>query len=193
MNPTFEWQSFLAPLVERDLFIREALDRRGILQDTYHAEMEKVHKENAAKLKVAIDLYGFPVLSNAGAKGVEHSWLIIQHSISLPDFQRECIIQMRLAAASDDYPKELLAYTDDCISFFEGRPQLYGTYFDWQDGELKPATIEDPDHLDARRASVGLPPLHETISKFVLTKPPKDLKKKKKEFQSWLTSVGWRS
>lgn len=193
MNLNFEWQPFLAPLVERDLFIREGLDRRGILQDTYHPEMEKVHKENAVKLREAIGLYGFPVLSNAGSKGVELSWMIIQHSISLPDFQRECLIQMRLAAAADDYPKELLTYTDDCISFFEGRPQLYGTYFDWQDGELKPAAIEDPDHLDARRASFGLPPMAETLAKFVLSKPPKDLEKKKKEFQSWLTSVGWRS
>lgn len=188
-----EWEKFLTPLVERDQFIRDALERRGILEDAYHPEMEKAHKDNTKAFIDYIKLHGFPVLSNAGEKGVKLSWLIIQHSISSPDFQRESLIQMRLAAAQDDYPKDLLAYTEDCIAFFEGRKQLYGTYFDWEIGGLRPAQIEDPKFLDQRRAAMGLPPMAETLFKIVHTKPPKDLEKKQKEFQIWLTSVGWRS
>lgn len=193
MSQNFDWEKSLTPLVERDLFIRDALERRGILEDAYHPEMEKVHKENANFLKAYIKTHGFPVLSNAGDKAVQLSWVIIQHSISYPDFQRECLIQMRLAAAADDYPKDLLAYTDDRIAFFEGRPQLYGTNFDWLDGELRPTPIEDPDYLDHRRHALGLPSMSETLFKIVHNKPPKDVEKKAKEFQIWLTSVGWRS
>jgi hypothetical protein len=188
-----EWVSFLTPLVERDLFIREALERRGILEDTYHPEMERVHKENALALMIHFKTHGFPVLSNAGEKAVQLSWMIIQHAVSFPDFQRECLIQMRLAAAEDDYPKDLLAYTDDRIAFFEGRSQLYGTNFDWEDGELRPTTIEDPQYLDQRRQAYGLPPMAETLFKIVHTKPPKDIAKKTEEFEIWLKSVGWRS
>lgn len=192
MSPQPEWISKLAPLVERDQFIRDALISRGVLEDTYHPEMEKVHKENALKLQTLIEKMGFPVLSNAGEEGVRMSWMIIQHAISLPDLMREWLLQMRLAAAADDYPKDLLAYTDDRIAFFEGRPQLYGTNFDWEDGELRPTLMEDPDHIDDRRKALGLPPLAETLFKIVHTPPPKDPLKKAQEFQNWLKKVGWR-
>lgn len=187
-----EWITKLSPLVERDEFIRDALIKRGTLEDTYHPEMEKVHKENAKKLKSLIEKMGFPVLSNAGEQGVKLSWLIIQHSISVPNFMRECLTQIRMAAAQNDYPKDLMAYTDDRIAFFEGRPQLYGTNFDWVDGELRPTPIEDPPHIDFRRKACGLPPLAETLFKVVHHPPPKDPEKKAREFETWLKSVGWR-
>lgn len=188
-----DWITFLGPLAQRDLYIREALERRGILEDAYHPEMEKVHKENALALLAYIKTHGFPVLSNAGEKGVQLAWMIIQHAISFPDFQRESLIQMRLAAAAEDYPKDLLAYTDDRIAFFEGRAQLYGTNFDWHQGELRPTLIEDPQFLDHRRKALGLPPIAETLFKIVHSKPPKDLDQKNKEFEIWLKSVGWRT
>ena len=41
------------------------------------------------------------------------------------------------------------------------RPQLYGTQFVYDEDELKPHPIEDPEHLDQRRAAVGLGPFAE--------------------------------
>ncbi len=184
------WEDKCRPLVERDMFIRDAIVKRGDLNDAYHPEMEKVHLENAHKLEELIRKNGFPVLSNAGASGVKLSWLIIQHSISSADFMRECLTQMRFAAASSDYPLDLLAYTEDRIAYFEGRGQLYGTSFDWIDGEMKPTSIEDKDHLDARRESVGLPPMRQDVVSH--ERPPADPQKKEKEFQIWLKKTGWR-
>lgn len=186
------WISKLSPMVERDLFIREGLLARGILSDTYHKEMEKVHLENAAKLKALIEKNGFPVLSNAGEKGVRLSWMIIMHAISLPDFIRECLTQIRLAAASQDYTLELLAYMEDRVLFFEGKPQLYGTNYDWQDGELKPTPIQDISSLPYRRRSMGLPPMPSEVSRVTDERPPRDPVKKALEFELWLKRVGWR-
>lgn len=186
------WTDKLAPLVERDHFTREAIIKRGTLNDTYHPEMEKVHLENARKLKNLIEKNGFPVLSNAGEQGVKLSWLIIQHAISWPDFMEECLIQMRLAAAAGDYPLDLVAYTDDRIAVYENRPQLYGTNFDWQDGELKPTAVEDVDHLNFRRKSMGLAELDMSASRVTDERPPKDPEKKQKEYEDWLKKVGWR-
>jgi hypothetical protein len=191
MLPDPIWVDKLKPLVLRDQSIRETLERRGVLEDTYHPEMEKVHLDNSRKLQELIQQMGFPVTSNAGEEGVRLSWLIIQHSISMPDFMKESLVQMRLAAAQNDYPLELLAYTDDRIAFFEGRPQLYGTNFDWQDGSLRPTPIADPQNVDLRRKSLGLPPLAETLFKFSHSRPPKDLEIKAKEFAAWLKKVGW--
>lgn len=192
MNPDPFWVEKVSPLVERDLYIRDALLKRGDLADTYHKEMEKVHIENAYKLKSFIEKKGFPVLSNAGEQGVRLTWLIIQHAISLPDFMRDCLMQIRLAAGQQDYPLELLAYTEDRVAYFDGRPQLYGTNLDWQDGELKPTPIEDIKLVDQRRKSIGLPPLAFHMQTITEERPPKDPKKKEQEFQVWLKKVGWR-
>lgn len=186
------WTDKLPPLVERDHFIREALMTKGVLEDAYHPELEKVHLQNAAKLREMIKEHGFPVLSNAGEEGVQLSWLIIQHAISLPDFVQECLIQIRLAVAQDDYPKDLLAYTEDRVAYFEGRPQLFGTNFDWSEGELRPTPIEDPKFLDERRKAYGLPPIAETLFKISQSAPPKDPIKKALDFEKWLKKVGWR-
>lgn len=190
MDP--QWSSKLKPLVQRDFTLREVLMDRGTLNDSYHPEMEKLHLQNAMKLKKLIEKMGFPVLSNAGEEGVRHSWLIIQHSISLPEFMRESLIQMRLAAAQQDYLLELLAYTEDRVAFFENRPQIYGTNLDWQEGELKPTRIEDPSMVDVRRKSIGLPPLAQTLTSTGHERPPADPVKKALEFERWRARVGWQ-
>jgi hypothetical protein len=187
------WEEKLSFLVQKDHSMRETLLRKGILNDTYHPEMEKVHIENARKLAALIEKMGFPVLSNAGEKGVRHSWLIIHHAISLPDFMRECLLQMRLAGAQNDYPLELLAYIEDRVAYFEGRPQLYGTSVDWIDGEWRRTPIEDISKLDLRRKSLGLPPIAQVPILLSLEKPPKDPEKKLREFSTWLVKVGWRN
>jgi len=186
------WVEKTAPLIERDLFIREALLQRGVLADAYHKEMEKVHIENANKLKTMIEKKGFPVLSNAGEKGVRQTWLIIHHAISLPSFMKDCLILMRLSAAQSDYPMELLAYTEDRVAYFEGRGQLYGTHLDWIDGDFRPTPIEDIKMLDQRRKSIGLPSMPSYIDSVTTERPPKDPVQKQQEFLSWLKRVGWR-
>lgn len=58
--------------------------------------------------------------------------------------------------------KRHAAYLTDRVAMNEGRPQIYGTQIsDVKDGEGVPWPIADPQQLDARRASVGLPPFAE--------------------------------
>lgn len=187
------WEEKLGFLVQQDHQMRNILLEKGVLTDTYHPEMEKVHLNNSRRLSEMIKKMGFPVLSNAGEKGVRLSWLIIQHSISWPDFMKECLMQMRLAAAQNDYILELLAYTEDRVAYFEGRPQLYGTNSDWIDGELKRTPIEDISRVDLRRKAIGLPPLAQVPLSSSLERPPKNPEKKNREFQEWLERVGWRN
>lgn len=186
------WEEKLRFLVDQDHQMRNVLLEKGILSDTYHPEMEKIHINNARTLQEMINKMGFPVLSNAGEAGVRLSWTIIHHAISLPDFMRECLMEMRLAAGQQDYLLELLAFTEDRVAYFEGRPQLYGTNYDWIDGELSLTPIEDPAKLDLRRKAMGLPPMKDmTISS--MDRPPRDPERKAKEFQDWLVRVGWRN
>ena len=187
----FIWEEKLNFLVQQDLELRNVLLERGVLSDSYHPEMEKLHLKNANKLKTLIIHHGFPTINNAGEEGVRLSWLIIHHSISDPDFMKECLFQMRLAAGQNDYLLDLMAYTEDRVAFFEGRPQLYGTNSDWIDGELRKTPIEDVENVEIRRKSMGLPPLSPNVISD-LDRPPKDPEKKSKEFTDWLYRVGWR-
>ena len=49
-----------------------------------------------------------------------------------------------------------IAYLEDRLLIMEGKPQIYGTQFRTIDGVSEPFPIEDPEHVDERRASVGL-------------------------------------
>jgi hypothetical protein len=186
------WKDQLAALVQKDFQLREIFNERGVLNDCYHKELEKLQIANAEKLKKMILKYGFPVLSNAGDEGVRLSWLIIQHAISLPSFMLDSLFEMRLAAGQNDYTLELLAHTEDLVAFLQGRPQIYGTHLDWIDGEFRPSPILDPDFLQARRKSLGLPPLNEDSWALQAGRPPKDPITRIKEFQAWRVRVGWQ-
>ena len=41
----------------------------------------------------------------------------------------------------------------------QGKPQRFGTQFSMHDGRLQADPIDDPAHVDGRRAGVGLMPL----------------------------------
>ena len=87
----------------------------------------------------------------------------------------------------------------DRICFFEGRPQRYGTQYDWtEDGVLAPWVIEDEAAVDERRREIGLPPLAENTRRIREgtaregEKTPQDWKERRLKFEEWARSVGWR-
>ena len=87
------------------------------------------------------------------------------------------------------------ATLEDGIRFYEGRPQLYGTMWDWDaEGRLRPWTIQDPDGVDERRAAVGLPSLEEQAREVSAADefPPADPEARLREAADWARSVGWR-
>jgi hypothetical protein len=89
---------------------------------------------------------------------------------------------------------------EDRIRTFEGRPQRYGTQFDWDSaGQLSPLPIEDPAALDERRKAQGLRPLGEEIERQRRAaaqdgeRPPVDWGARQREREAWLRQVGWRT
>ncbi len=89
---------------------------------------------------------------------------------------------------------------DDRIRFFEGRPQRYGTQFDWDaEGNLSPGEVEDPQRLAERRLAVGLPPLEEQIKEARSRatsegeRPPADRRTYARAQDEWAARVGWRA
>ncbi|MGH3260007.1 MAG: DUF6624 domain-containing protein [Streptosporangiaceae bacterium] len=84
--------------------------------------------------------------------------LLAQHADRDPGLQQAFLDALRSAVAAGEASPAHLAYLEDRVRVHAGQPQLYGTQFTSEGGELAPYPIEDPEHLDERRAEVGLEP-----------------------------------
>lgn len=187
----------LVALAAHDLETRERLAADGSLFDGYHPEMQAVHEANAQALETIIDAIGWPSPRIAGKDGAEAAWLIAQHAIGLPHFQRRCLALLKDAVAAGEAPAWQMAMMLDRILTFEGRPQVYGCSFDWDEhGQLSPRPIVDPEGVHQRRAEVGLEPLEAATARIragdAVHLPPADLPYRKKRMDEWARSVGWR-
>lgn len=174
---------------------RERLAATGELFDGYHPLMERVHLENAAELERLIDKHGWLGKSLVGADGADAAWLVAQHAISLPAFSRRCLRLIERAVAEAEAEPRHLAYLEDRINFFEGKPQRYGTQSDWNEtGAMEVWTLADAARVNEFRRAAGLPPLNDLIweSEETRENQPKDFQARKKEFEAWARKVGWR-
>jgi hypothetical protein len=184
-------------MAERDLAVRSRLASDGSLFDGYHPEMRAVHEENAAALEEIIAQNGWPGADLVGEQGAEAAWLIVQHAIGWPAFQRRCLDLLQREASAGRIPAWQPALLLDRIRTLEGRPQVYGTSFDWDDaGRMSPAPIEDAEHVDERRAAVGLEPLADAVARHrrqaAAEPPPRDLARRRRQADDWARAVGWR-
>ena len=187
----------LVALAAEDLATRERLAADGSLFDGYHPEMQAVHEANARALEAIVAEIGWPTRDVAGEDGAEAAWLIAQHAIGLPAFQRRCFALLETAVAAGKAPAWQRAMMLDRIRTYEGRPQIYGTSFDWdEEGRLSPRPIEDPAGVDRRRAEAGLEPLETAIEKLRARDAgqprPADLAEHRRRMDEWARRVGWR-
>lgn len=194
------WRQRLIACAMRDHETRTRLAKSGALFVGYHPEMEAVHLENAAVLEQAFDDLGWPGRGALGDEGASAAFVILQHAISRPDLQRRGLALMLEAIPRGQANALDAAYLSDRIAVMEGAPQTFGTQFDWDEhGLLSPAPIAEPQSVDERRVSVGLPPLTETIAHMRANAAaegetaPADLQQRRAEYDSWARRVGWRA
>jgi len=178
-----------------DLRVRQELLDAGELGGAYVPRMEAIHIKNAARLRELIAEHGWPAEDIAGKDGAEAAWIITQHAIGEPDFQKHALRLLNECATAGRTPAWHAAYLEDRIAMYEGRPQRYGSQWfdDQRDGRARPWKMSNPERVDEFRASVGLPPLHP------IPPPgpdlPEDQRKAIEENQrwwaEWLASKGW--
>ena len=181
--------------------MRAELAASGRLFDSgYDPRMARVHQRNAERLRQIIETVGWPGADLVGSDGAEAAWLILQHAISEPDLLRRALPVLKAAAREGKADAAHAAMLEDRIRFFEGRPQRYGTQFDWDaDGSLSPGEVEDPEELADRRAAVGLPPLEEQVDDVRNRataegqRPPADYQAYVDARDRWACKVGWRA
>ena len=123
----------LLAMREEDLRVRQEHLQVGNLEGGYQPDMQAIHEKNAFRMREIIAQYGWPTRTLVGVDGEEAAWLAVQHAIGEPNLLRGAVSLLEEAVAAGEAPGWQLAYLSDRIAFFEGRPQRYGTHFDWDD------------------------------------------------------------
>lgn len=194
----FKISKKIIELKEKDDKLRAKLIEKRTLSNGYNKEMEALHNENAKELKLIMEKIGFPTFDKVGEEASNAAWLIIQHSIGQPDFMKEAARLLEIAVNENKADPKYLAYLTDRIAVFEGRPQLYGTQFDWdQNGQMSPNKYDDFLKVNERRKAIGLNSIEEQIE--IMQKriknenqcPPKNFEERNREYEMWRKSVGW--
>ncbi|GHT56975.1 hypothetical protein FACS18945_0040 [Bacteroidia bacterium] len=114
---------------------------------------------NLIKIEEILDKYGWVGEDKVGKQASATLFLVIQHSDLAT--QKKYLPMLREAVKNNNASPVHLAMLEDRILVREGKKQLYGSQLDWN-AELNKnilSPLEDPDNVDNRRASVGLPPL----------------------------------
>ena len=192
-------QELLAMAAE-DEVVRAELVADGSLFEGYHSRMAEVHRRNAKRLDAIIDAHGWPGRVLVGEDASRAAFLVLQHAIGSPAVMRRGLPLVQAAAMDGDVDPVQVAMLEDRILSFEGKPQRYGTQFDWdEDGLLNPLPIADPADVDARRRAVRLDSLAENVARIRANalrdghQRPDNAAARQEAAASWARSVGWRT
>lgn len=189
----------LLDMVDETRRKRAELAADGSLFLGYNAELRALHNAQAKTLAGIVDQQGWPNVDKVGADGAAAAWMVVQQAIGLPNFMRACLEILESEAAAGRVPRWQPALLTDRIRWLEGREQVYGTQFDWdENGELNPLPIEDAANVDARRAAAELVPLADGIrqrrseAEQAGETAPANWEARRKEFEDWAKAIGWR-
>jgi hypothetical protein len=188
----------LAAMEAADRSLRAELASDGSLFNGYHPRMREIHEHNADRLAQIIAQIGWPAPSIVGEDAARSAFLIVQHAISRPAFMRFCLQLLERAAQTGEVPQIEVAMLTDRILIFSGKPQIYGTQFDWDEsGQMSPQRIENIERADQLRKAACMETLEENIIRIrarigASEKPPVDWKKQQQRATEFAHSVGWR-
>jgi hypothetical protein len=138
--------------------------------------MTAADSENLPWLRQVITDVGWPGKSLVGEGGAEAAWLLAQHCDRDPAFQRRCLDLLTAAVEHGEATVVQQAYLTDRVLLHEGKPQEYGTQAIARDGRFEARNLRDQDHVDQRRASVGLSPLAGYLTRMAEDRRPEPMR-----------------
>ena len=135
---------------------------------------DEIDARNMARLEEVIKQHGWPGKGLVGKEASQAAFIILQHT-DLTRQQKYLPLLKKAARKGDARPADV-AMLEDRVLVGRGKKQIYGTQVrsgPQTGGKLVLAPIEDEEHVDKRRASVGLMPLKDYLKHFGIEyKPP---------------------
>ncbi len=139
---------------------RWAPDARDSYNRKLAARMDEIDRANTAQLKELIKTYGWFTISEFGKEADKAAWLLVQHADHDVAFQKQVLGILGELYIKGETDAHNYAYLFDRVAGHTGTRQRYGTQGRCTGpGKWEPDEVEDPAALDARRKSVGLPPM----------------------------------
>lgn len=134
--------------------------------------MADVDRESTIWLKEMLRQRGWPSKNRSTPELAFNAWLLTQHADLKPSLQA-CVLDLIEQQLSSQREAQNLAYLTDRVRLATGQPQLYGTQVMTDDvqGTAFPRMLEDPAHVNERRARIGLEPLEEYLKGFERPRP----------------------
>ena len=126
----------------------------------YASMSESVDKPNMKRLNEIYNSIGFPDAQRVGKDGVHAYYLILQHSSDIVLKQKSLPGITKAFEEKHLSPSDYANFTDRLL-VNQGKPQVYGTNFDFKDNKLVMSKTEDLKNLDERRKKIGLMPIAE--------------------------------
>lgn len=168
----------------RELFLRVYLDQTQLRYEAridgpegdafafaLAAERAANIRDNTAWLRGVVARITWFDISKYGSDASQGAWLLVQHADHDPAWQTQMLGALEPRVKTGDMQGKYYAYLHDRVAVNNHRPQRYGTQGGCKDGVRFTSPLEDPDHVDARRASVGLTSLAAYNALFTCLKP----------------------
>jgi hypothetical protein len=124
---------------------------------------------NLSQVERIINQYGWLGPEEVGENGSTAIFLVIQHAdLSV---QEKYLPLMRKAVSEKKALPKRLALLEDRVAIRQGRKQRYGSQLaqNPETGIYYVSSLEDPDNVDKRRASVGLDSMAQNLKRFNMT------------------------
>ena len=123
-------------------------------KDKLEDQISNTDEANQRELEHLLNQCGWPGMLDK-KRAAFSAFLVIQHAPL--DYQLKHFEMVKAANGRGEIPSDKFAWLVDRILVKQGKPQLYGTEFEY--GSNKIAPIMDPKNLNARRKKMGLLPI----------------------------------
>ena len=149
-------------------------------------QMNKIDSINTERVLKILEVHGWVGKSVVGSKASQALFLVLQHA-SL-ETQNKYLPMMREAANNNEASLSSVALLEDRVALREGRHQIYGSQIAAHPvtNEFYILPLQDPDHVDERRATMKLGPLKDYVANWKITWDPESYKKQLPEYEKIL-------
>jgi hypothetical protein len=124
-------------------------------------QVDSADNSNIVWLRKLVKAQGYPTAEQVGATGVHLAWLLLQHSDQDPEFRASLVPTLVEQYKSGELSPTDLARVMDRSLKAAGRPQRFGTQFDWLSGHFKLPSKTVLLEINKNRAEIGLMPLED--------------------------------
>lgn len=151
--------------VRRELARRHEEDQAVRKNPVRREEMPEVDADNTAYLRGLVQDVGWIDAERFGRAAADAAFLIAQHGGDL-QLMRAALPEIEKDVRAGRLDPQDFALLYDRIQIFGGGKQRYGTQIAEDDDGMVVWRLEDPDHVDERRAAIGLGPLADYLRRF---------------------------